>query len=260
MQVLGIKVSRFIRSWSACHVTGVAFVFLFLKSTLCWSAFYQINSETVRLPKATGLQADLKLLVGLENSEPSFLSSVFKKNRASLGAYSLYQSDQDPSFFLRYGPVVQLRSEFLLENLYLQYEHHEYQYQSSFSSQNLNQSENRYGLFYSRYDNLFATYDLDTYGETFFIPEVSTKNLLSVIRLTFLEKKYASYFINPFAEVYLKDSPQLFGGKRQEIRLGLQYMPIDAISIKVMGNLLPASDTSSAGLLYQINIFKEGSL
>ena len=214
----------------------------------------------MRLPKATGLQADLKILAGFEDSSPHFLDSIFKKNRVSIGAYSFYQSDQDPSYFLRYGPVVQLRSEILIEHLYLQYEHHEYQFQSSYRSQNTIQSENRYGLFYSRYDNLFATYDVDSYAESFFIPEVSRNNLLSVLRLTALDKKIFIPFLIPFAELYLKDSPQLFGGKRQELRLGLQYKPVEAISLKIMGNLLPANDTSSAGILYQINLFTEGSL
>ncbi len=214
----------------------------------------------MRLPKATGLQADLKILAGLEDSNPHFLDSIFKRNRIAIGAYSLYQSDQDPTYFLRYGPVVQLRTELFINHLYLQYEYHSYQYQSSYSNQYVSLSENRYGLFYSRYDNLWSSYDLDSYTESFYIPNVSRSNLLSVLRLTVLDKNFLILNLNPFAEIYLKDSPQLFGGKRQEFRLGLQYRPIDAISLKIMGNLLPTSDTSSAGLLFQINIFKEGSL
>lgn len=153
---------------------------------------------------------------------------------------------------------MQLRTEILVDNLFLQYEHHEYKFRSSSADSNSFNHENRYGLIYSRYDNIFKKLDLDTYGESFFIPEVSTHDLLSVVRTTLLDKEFFNA-LSPMAEIYIKESPPLFGGKSKELRFGIHYSPFDFISFKVMANVLPVSESSSSGILYQVNIFKEGS-
>ncbi len=215
--------------------------------------FYQINSETVNLPKLDGLQSDLKLLLG-ENFSDTF--------RGAVGLYSLYQSARDPSYYVRYGPVLQLRTGLFFKNLYFQFEHHEYLIKSSYTEtsgtgSNRLRSENRYGIIYSRYDELRNRLILDTYLESFLIPEVSNHDFLTVFRTTLL---YKTENLNPFIEVYLKDSPMNFGGKSQDLRLGLHFQPENFISFKISTNVFPNSTTTSSGLLFQLDIFKEGLL
>lgn len=217
------------------------------------NAFYQINSEVINIPSIGGIQADLKLLVGKE-----FLTA----SRVALGIHSLYQSADDPSYYTRYGPMLQFRKRLFVDNLYLYYEHHEFQLKTSFSeatnstSNRLN-SENRYGIVYSRYDQIVENWVLDTYGESFLIPQVSSSDLLSVVRSTLLYKKTQ---ISPLVEVYLKDSPQNFGGDNQDLRVGLQWQPFSFTNLKVMTNVLSKSDASNSGVLGQFNIFYDGAL
>ena len=98
---------------------------------------------------------------------------------------------------------------------------------------------------------------LDSYFETFLIPQVSDSAWLSVARSTLIYKTLA---VNPLIEVYLKDSPQNFGGDHQDLRLGFQWQPSAFLSLKIMSNILPKTDTSSSGILGQLNIFYESSL
>ena len=168
-------------------------------------AFYQINSEALNIPNIGGTQADMKLLVGKE-----FLNS----SRIAIGLHSLYQSARDPSYYIRYGPMLQIRSKLFFDNFFIHYEHHEFVVKTSYteatntSSSRFN-SENRYGFIYSRYDGLSENIIVDSYLETFLIPQVSDTNWLSVVRSTLLYKAFA---VNPLIEVYLRDSPQNFGG------------------------------------------------
>lgn len=217
------------------------------------NAFYQINSEIINIPTIGGMQADMKLLVGKQ-----FLNA----SRVALGLHSLYQSASEPTYYIRYGPILQFRTKLFVENLYLYYEHHEFLLKTSFSdatntTSSRFKSENRYGIVYSRYDEIAENWALDTYGESFLIPLVAASDFLSVVRSTLLYKKT---LINPLVEVYLKDSPQNFGGDNQELRVGFQWQPFAFSNLKVMANILPKSDTSSSGVLGQFNIFYEGTL
>ena len=144
------------------------------------NAFYQVNSEALNIPNIGGTQADMKLLAGKD-----FLST----SRIALGFHSLYQSAYDPSYYIRYGPMLQLRSKLFFNNFYIYYEHHEYILKTSYSeatntSSNRFNSENRYGFVYSRYDSMNEKIVLDSYFETFLIPQVSDSAWLSVARST----------------------------------------------------------------------------
>ena len=195
----------------------------------------------------------MKLLAGKE-----FLNS----SRIAIGLHSLYQSARDPSYYIRYGPMLQIRSKLFFDNFFIHYEHHEFVVKTSYtegtntSSSRFN-SENRYGFVYSRYDGLTENIVVDSYLETFLIPQVSDTNWLSVVRSTLLYKAFA---VNPLIEVYLKDSPQNFGGDQHDLRLGLQWQPAAFLSVKVMTNILPKTNTSSSGVLGLLNIFYESSL
>lgn len=243
--------------------TAICAICLSVWSQNSFGFFYQINSESLNNPAIEVFQTDLKLLAGFE-SEESHIFDLFRQNRVALGGYSLYQSANDPSYFQRAGGVLQIRSQAFFPGFYLQYEHHDYKWKNSISEAAGTTpsnwfSENRYGAFYARYDEPAPKYILDTYAETFLIPEVNKTALLSVVRAT-LAYQYFEVPFHPLAEIYFKDSPANFGGKIQDLRIGAQWRPFEFASLKILTNLLPASETTTHGILFQFNIFKEGVL
>ncbi len=250
---------------SKTRISILVFALISSFSNLTNAYFYQINSEALNSPKTNTVQGDLKLLLGVESQVPAPTREFFNRSRAAVGLYSFYQSADDPTYYLRNGLVAQLRTNLYLNNVFLQYEHHEFQFKTSISeSRNITSyiwnSENRIGLIFSKFFSISSFLDSDTYFESFFIPEVSKTDLLSVLRSSLIYKISENSSVNPLAEVYLKQSPFLFGGDIRELRIGAQWRPCAAVSLKLMANVLPPSLVSNTGLLFQLNIFQEGQL
>ena len=139
------------------------------------------------------MQADLKLLLGVGSEDLTSSQKFFNRYKASVGTYSFYQSADDPSYYLRNGFLFQFRTNLYLNNFFFQFENHEFQTRTSISESNNTAtynwiSENRFGLIFSKFMSVSSELCLDTYFETFLIPEVIKNELLSTLRSDLIYK------------------------------------------------------------------------
>lgn len=210
---------------------------------------YEINSEFVTLKNNSDNQYDFKFLLAYKNNEISFL----KYTRLAIGG-NLYGQNTDMfGSSTKQGTIFQIK-----QNLYKDYFYFKYEYFSDY-----NQTQfNKYGLIGNSYFKVSERYIFDLYAESFYIPEVSQKELLSTGRISIYDKVlFDLNWLNPLIEVYSKSGPANWGGEYSELRAGLYSQPWPFLSIKIYSPVLHSYDSennSSVGA--QINLFYIGDL
>lgn len=212
---------------------------------------YEINSETVFFSDNNLVQSDLRLLVGRK-----FNFWKDRDLRLSVGGYGLYQDADKFEYSYRQGALAQVKINLWYNWLFFVYEFHRF----TLSHQSNFQDENRFGLYGGYYYQIDERGVLDIYGESFYIPKVSDRHLLSTGRASiYWDTQFFAFHILDFlTEIYAKDSPVDWGGSRNDWRVGLKLQPWDFLAVKFFVPIA-SSETNAAGDWQgQINIFKVG--
>lgn len=212
---------------------------------------YEVNSETIYFSDSKLVQSDLRLLIGRKFN---FLKA--DNLRIAVGGYGLYQDSEAFASTYRHGGIAQAKLSLWENWLFFVYEYHYFKMRRI----DVNIHENRYGIYGGYYNELNLRNTLDIYAETFHIPSISKKHLLSSGRASI----YSDTQLGPrhvfdfLAEVYAKDSPANWGGSRTDLRLGLKFQPWTFISAKVFTPIASSEDDATGEWQAQVNIYKVG--